>query len=97
MSRSYKKLPVITDSNTNHRYQPSNKAIANRVLRKRLKFEIQKFNQDDSNTVPSQKKSTFKKYYPSYDICDYRFDLRDLNKSELAGIPEDSIRKYYQK
>lgn len=66
MSRSYRKNLILTDSSTNHRYKPTDKQVASRVTRAKLK----------RNPYLTD---SYKKVYDSWDIIDYksRYDLAD--------------------
>lgn len=98
MSRSYKKSPIITDSAKPYKFQPSPKTIANRIVRRKLKSELNQGQLNDFINIPTQKHSTFKKYYESYDICDFKFRL-EFSNSPIAVEPysEKVARKYYKK
>ena len=65
MSRTYKKNPYITDNSNSHEM----KKIASRVTRRKL-------NSSDSIITGSK----YKRFFDSYDICDYKFRL-DLNEA----------------
>lgn len=91
MSRSFRKTPVLTDPSTNHRYQPRMKAIANRTVRRRLKQQLYRM---DGDNVLNPLHNSFKKLYPSYDIVDYRADLRACDRHTMSAA---DIREYYNK
>lgn len=98
MSRSYKKNPVVTDPSTNHRYKPRPKAIANRVIRRKFAQELVQSLRDNTleNLVQSNHK-LYTKQYPSWDIVDYRADLRTYDQHDLDELPEETVRLYYRK
>lgn len=60
MSRSYKKHPFITDHTRNS--TKSKKRFANKTFRNKIKY-------NEEIAIQPQ----FKKYFCSYDICDYRW------------------------
>lgn len=66
MSRSYRKNLILTDSSTNHRYKPTDKQVASRVTRAKLK----------RNPYLTH---SYKRVYDSWMIIDYksRYDLTD--------------------
>lgn len=98
MSRSYRKHPVLTDPSTNHRYRPRPKTLANKRVRSRLRQELQRqAGRYEFDTLVSTNHALYKRYYPSWDIIDYRTDLRCYTPKELAAFPDDLIRAYYQK
>ena len=70
MSRSYRKNLILTDSSTNHRYRPTDKQVASRVTRAKLK----------RNPYLTD---SYKKVYDSWMIIDYksRYDLADQDTS----------------
>jgi len=98
VSRSYRKHPILTDPSTNHRYKPRPKAIANRSVRRRLSQELKhKLDQNDLDSVASFDHALYKHQYPSWDIIDYRSDLRSYSNAELSSLSDKSIRIYYGK
>lgn len=98
MSRSYKKTPIITDSSKSYKFQPSPKTVANRILRSKLKSELKHAEKSDFINLLTHKKSTFKRYYESYDICDFKFrpDFSD-SPTELLPYSAEQLRSFYQK
>lgn len=66
MSRSYRKNLILTDSSTNHRYKPTDKQVASRVTRAKLK----------RNPYLTD---SYKRVYDSWMIVDYksRYSLED--------------------
>ena len=97
MSRSYKKNPIVTEPSTNHRNYPRPKTIVNRIVRRHLKHELRKEISSHFDDVISLGASGYKKYYESYYINDYAFDLRDIDSSTRSQMNDDEIRQYYQK
>lgn len=98
MSRSYRKHPVLTDPSTNHRYKPRPKTLANRRVRSRLRQELRRVaSRYEFDRLLTTNYSLYKRYYPSWDIIDYRTDLRRYTVKELEAFPADLIRAYYQK
>lgn len=98
MSRSYRKHPVLTDPSTNHRYKPRPKTLANRRVRSRLRQELRRVaSRYEFDGLFSTNNSLYKRYYPSWDIVDYRTDLRQYTVKELQAFPADLIRTYYRK
>lgn len=97
MSRSYKKTPIITDNNKNHRYSRRTKAIANRIVRRKLKDELIQTLKNDKTPATITNKKAFRKYFQTYKICDFKFDFRALDKTYKNSLTEPEIRKYYQK
>lgn len=98
VSRSYRKHPVLTDPSTNHRYKPRPKAIANRTVRRQFNQDLKhKIDQNDLDSVASFEHALYKRQYPSWDIVDYRFDLRSYSNAELSSLSDKLIRIYYRK
>ena len=98
MSRSYKKNPVLTEPSTNHRYHPRSKAIANRVVRRHFKQDLrQHMELNNFDELVNLNGTAYKQYFPSYDINDYAFDLRDYSLSERLRMNAAQVRKYFRK
>lgn len=98
VSRSYRKHPILTDPSTNHRYKPRPKAIANRSVRRQFNQELKhKTDQNDLDSVASFGHALYKRQYPSWDIVDYRSDLRSYTNAQFSSLSEKSIRIYYGK
>lgn len=97
MSRSYKKNPIVTEPSTNHRNYPRPKTIVNRIVRRHLKCELRKGISSHFDDVIPLGASGYKKYYDSYYINDYAFDLRDIDAFKRSQMNGDEIRQYYQK
>lgn len=98
MSRSHKKIPIVTDSAKPYKLQPSPKTIANRIFRSKLKSELKLAEKTDFQNLPPQNRATFKKYYESYNICDFKSALDfSYSPTKLEPYPQDIVRRYYQK
>ena len=98
MSRSYRKHPVLTDPSTNHRYKPRHKTLSNRCVRSRLRQELRRVaSRYEFDRLLTTNHSLYKRYYSSWDIVDYRTDLRQYTVKELEAFPANLIRTYYRK
>lgn len=95
MSRSYKKSPVVTDASTHHRYHPRPKAIANRIVRHKANRQLKlKLDTDDLDNLVVSTNNTYRREYSSYDIVDYRSDLRAYDDIEIT---DEAIRFHTRK
>lgn len=74
MSRSYRHHLVVTDRSDNHRYQPTNKQIASRITRHKLKSELQRHlkHHPQGLTLSNLNHKRYRHLYESYNIVDYK-------------------------